>query len=502
MLDSKANQEEAISLNDISNDKSISSDSDTELEIKTDEEEMKNTKPQFPVTVDSKGVPRTPSNTKYQNINDIKEESTESKYQDEESEEKEEKNCFCKKFESIITVFKLLNAQLGAGILSVPSTFINTGIIPSIVLLLLIMVLSYACTAIVISLAKEKNTDTLHTLTESILKKPGSILLTILNLVFLNACMVAYLILGGDMITSWFDLGGIDISSRMNHAIMILIYSLCVPVMLTVPRSTKVLDYISNATVASVTYFIVVIFVKFIIFYKNNHYHLNPTCRIWKLDMSIFSSLSIYGLSFALPAVVLPPIKDFNAGLKKRKIVAFFGVFICFLLVVISGFTGYSIFGDLTDGNILKSFDSNDVSIIICRIAFFVIVSCIYPMFSASAMPLWSNIIFHEDRPNENLTNLKRLVIIVVNSIIPVPLAMFLPTAKPIFSIGGAFGGCIVNFIFPCLMYIVNSWSDNKWYYSKYLILYFCILFGAVTCVFSTYQAILDAIDSLKHVSN
>ena len=123
-------------------------------------------------------------------------------------------------------------------------------------------------------------------------------------------------------------------------------------------------------------------------------------------------------------------------------------------------------------------------------------------MFSASAMPLWSNIIFNEDRPNENLTNLKRLVIIVVNSIIPVPLAMFLPTAKPIFSIGGAFGGCIVNFIFPCLMYIVNSWSDNKWYYSKYLILYFCILFGAVTCVFSTYQAILDAIDSLKHVSN
>ena len=485
MLSPNPSNEEELEMNDISNNQSISSDPDNGHEIYTNEEDIKTTESQSTNSTDNISSVRASSNEENDNIDAI-----------------EEKPIKSSSLIFIITVFKLLNAQLGAGILSVPSTFIDTGIIPSIILLFLIMILSYVCTAIVISLAKEKKIKTLHKLTESILKKPCSILLSILNLVFLNACMTAYLILGGDMITSWFDLGGIDISTRTNHAIMILIYSLCIPVMLTIPRSTKVLNYISNATVVSVTYFIVILLVKFGNFYKGNHNHINSTCRIWKLDMSIFSSLSIYGLSFALPAVVLPPMSDFKEGMNKQKIVAFFGVFICFILVVISGFMGYSIFGDATDGNILKSFNSNDVLIIICRIAFFVIISCIYPMFSASAIPLWSNFIYHESEPNENLTNGKRLVIIVLNSIIPVPLAMFLPTAKPIFSIGGAFGGCIVNFIFPCLMYIVNSWSNNKWYNLKYLMLYFCILFGAVTCIFSTYQAILDAIDSLKNASN
>lgn len=498
-------EDENISLSN-SND-SISLSSDPEKGSDEKKGNISNTKKvskqktaQLPVRVDSNEIPRTPSNTPYSTINGIKEKpvnvDTEAEYYP-----NIEENDINETLQKLVTVFELLNAQLGAGILSVPSTFINTGIIPSIILLLLIMLLSYACTAIVIVLAKKKHTENLQELTESILKKPGSILLTILNLVFLNACMTAYLILGGDMITSWFDIGGIDISTRFRHAIMIFIYALCVPVMLTIPRSNKVLEYVSYATVVSVLYFVIVLV------YKCAHYctkmqKINPTCRLWKVDMSIFSSLSIYGLAFALPAVVLPAIKEYNAGVKKRKFASFLGVFVCFLLVVISGFTGYFIFGDQTDGNILKSFNSKDILIIICRVAFFVIVSCIYPMFSASAIPLWSNAIFKETDPNKNLFGWKRSVIIIINSIIPVILAMFLPTAKPIFSIGGAFGGCIVNFIFPCLMFIVYKWEREKWYCPLFLILYLCILFGAVTCIFSTYQAVLDAIESLKHVKN
>ena len=224
---------------------------------------------------------------------------------------------------------------------------------------------------------------------------------------------------------------------------------------------------------------------------------MEPTCKVWKLDFSIFSSLSIYGLSYAFPAVALPSIRLYNPDLRKRKFVTLYAILACFLLVTIPGITGYLIFGASTDGNILKNFDSDDVLMIICRCGFFIIVSCAYPMVSQSVMSMWGGLIFGNDNPT-TLPGWKRAVVIFLNNIIPLLLAMFLPTAKPILSIGGALGGCIVDFIFPSLMYIVYFWKSSNKFGFKYIVLYLCTLFGAVTGVIATYQAVIDAIDSLK----
>ena len=118
-------------------------------------------------------------------------------------------------------------------------------------------------------------------------------------------------------------------------------------------------------------------------------------------------------------------------------------------------------------------------------------------MVSQSVMSMWGGLIFGNDNPT-TLPGWKRAVVIVLNNIIPLLLAMFLPTAKPILSIGGALGGCIVDFIFPSLMYIVYYWKDSNKFGFKYIVLYLCTLFGAVTGVIATYQAVIDAIDSLK----
>ncbi|KAK8839671.1 hypothetical protein M9Y10_032044 [Tritrichomonas musculus] len=406
----------------------------------------------------------------------------------------------------LVTVFRLLNTQLGAGILSIPATFVNSGILISILLLFLMMLISDGCTNIVLYLSKETNEDGLSNLTLKILKKPGSIILSVLNLIFLSSALVAYLILGGDMITSWFDLGGIDITSRMKHALMILIYSVCIPIALTIPKSSKVLNVIASASIFSILYFVFALLVKCIL-YGKSHHGMNPSCCLWKFDISFFSSLSIYGLTYALPAVVLSNVKDYDPSLKKRKIAAFLSIISAFILVTIPGITGYMIFGEMTDGNILNNFDSNDIVIIICRIAFFVIVSSVYPIVSQQVMSLWSHIVFKTDDQNK-LVNWKRAIVIILNSICPLVIAMFIPTAKPILAIGGAFGGCLVDFIFPSLMFIVYEMKINgnknnyKWYSPKFIALYLCILFGAVTAVFATYQSVIEAIDSLKKVKN
>ena len=64
----------------------------------------------------------------------------------------------------------------------------------------------------VISLAYKTQTVGLAELTTKILGYWGALILTILNLLFLLTALVAYLVLAGDMITSWFDLAHIDLN--------------------------------------------------------------------------------------------------------------------------------------------------------------------------------------------------------------------------------------------------------------------------------------------------
>ena len=414
--------------------------------------------------------------------------------EEEEEEEKESESEQTGKVRTrrFATIMNLLNSMLGAGILSIPNTFVNTGFIPSVILLVIMSILSLLATDILITLASQTNTKGLGEVTFHILGKWGTLILTILNLIFLITALVAYLVLAGDMITSWFDLGGIDLSPLKWHAIMELIYGLCLPIALSIPRNIKFLQYFSTLTVICISFFVVSMAIKMGLYLKDNH-QINPTAKIAKIDITLFSSLSIYGLSFALPAVVLPAIKLYNPLIRKRKIVSLWAVIIGFVLFVIPGVSGYIIFGDVTDGNILKNFESNDILIIICRACFFVVVSSAYPMVSQSVQGMWSQLIFHDDQPAQ-LPTAKRSVVLVITNIIPLLIAMFLPSAKPALSIGGALGGCLVDFTFPCVGYLVYHKGSHKWYYYKFLLVGLFAVFGVVSAVISTYQAIVDAI--------
>lgn len=412
-----------------------------------------------------------------------------------EEEEKREKEAAqtqsnsepIKKQNSFSTIMNIMNSILGAGILSIPNTFVNSGIVPSVILIFIMAVLSIVATDMVIFLAFKTQTVGLAELTNKILGFWGGLVLTILNLLFLLTALVAYMVLAGDMITSWFDLGGIDLTPLKYHAVMQLIYGI-IPICLTIPRDISFLHYFSTATVVCIIFFCVVMIYKVAKYDK-----INSTVVTSKVDISLFSSISIYGLSFALPAVVMPAVRPYTPKVKKRWLVSAIGISIALILYLIPGLTGYFIFGDQTDGNILKNFDSNDVIIIICRVCFFIVVTCAYPMISQSVQAMWSQLIYKTDQP-ATLPNVKRFVVLLLTNLIPLIIAMLLPSAKPALSIGGALAGCLVDFAFPSLEYIVFYRKELKWYHYKMILSGLFLLFGVVACVISTYQAISDAI--------
>lgn len=395
------------------------------------------------------------------------------------------------------TIMNILNSMLGAGILSIPNSYANTGIITSTVLLLIIGVFSFISTTLLILMAHQTNSVGLGELTNKILGRVGTIVLTVLNLLFLLTALVAYLVLAGDMLISFFKFGNIDLKPLKWHAIMELVYGLCLPIALTIPKDISFLKYFSTATCICIIYFCISLLIKAGIYCQQNH-QINSTAKLSIINLNLFSSLSIYGLSFSLPAVILPPIRLYKPSIKKRMIAAGIAVCIAFIFFIIPGICGYIIYGEDTDGNILNNFPTNDALIIICRAAFLIVVTCAYPMIAQSVQAMWSQLIFGNDQP-ASLPFWRRFGILVLTNVIPLIIAMLLPSAKPALSIGGALGGCLVDFTFPSVMYIVLHKPDNKpWYYWKTVLNGLLAAFGIVTAVIATYKAIEDAINAFS----
>ena len=423
--------------------------------------------------------------------------STEKKHTEEKSTEgekstEEEEEQLPQGLGSFATIMNLLNSLIGAGILSIPSSFINSGLYVSLFLLFLMGLLAWIAAVMIMSLQHRAKASGFDDLVYRICGKTGSIIFSILNLIFLVCATLAYLILGGDMILSWFSLANYPIKG-MWRAVLILVYALILPIPLTFPRSISFLSYFSTVSLGSIVFFVIVMVIKaFQHCLKNG---MNSTVSYGRISIELFGSLSIFSASFALPAVIIPIIRPFTPSIRKRSLVSFIAIIIAMILCSITGITGYLIFGQSTDGNVLKSFADNDILIIIVRSAFFLVVSFAYPAISQSIMGSWSDIIFKQNNP-ALLKTWKRIIIIVINNGIPLVIAMFLSSAKPAIAIGGAIGGNIVNYTFPSIMWII--YSNHSWKAPKNLLCLLFALFGIATSIISTYYAILGAIDAFK----
>lgn len=389
----------------------------------------------------------------------------------------------------------LLNSLLGAGILGVPNSFINLGIIPSTLIMLLMIFLSEIGTIITIHLQHVLNADGFPDIAHKLLGRPGALALSILSLFFLMGCQLSYLVLGSDMIISFFAIGGIDMTTMWRRALLVFIYA-CIPISLSIPKDKPYLKFISASTVIFILFFDIAMVIKGSIYIHENH-GINPSVSYARIDIKLFSSLSIYALAFSLPAVALPVITQYNPNLHKRYFVTTLTLVSCFILVYIPGLFGYLEFGDQTKPNVTQNFADKDILIIVVRAAFILVVSFAYVSISQNTVISWSEIIFKD--PNVNtIKTWKRAICLVCTNIIPLVIAMFLANAKPALNIGGAMGGCMTNFFFPAILWIKNS--DKKWYYWKNILCILFAIFGVVAAVISTYQAVLDAIDAFSNI--
>ncbi|OHS98466.1 Transmembrane amino acid transporter protein [Tritrichomonas foetus] len=394
---------------------------------------------------------------------------------------------------SAVTLTNLVKAVIGAGILSVPNSFSSIGLIPSLVLIVCIAILSYIASIMDVKLHQKVESTGLDDLIGKLMGRWGSITYSIVVIIFLEAAMIAYLIINGDNLKSWFAFGGIDISPFKYRILTILIYSI-IPIALMIPKNFKFIGIFSSFSLALMVFYICATIYKLVDAVQNKG-GISKSLVYAKIDTEIFSAIGVFAMAFALPTVVIPLLQHYTEEYKKRRNIVAGSMFCCALITILPSALLYLVFGSESDGNILNSFPNNDIIFTIVRAGFFFSVTISFPVIGKSVMCNWSQLVFGINQAND-LKGWRFWLIFWVTAGTPLIIAMFLPQVKPAISIGGALGGCLACYTFPSICWIIAS---EKKISDPVNIL--CVIFaivGIIFAVIATYQSIVDAIDAFK----
>ena len=393
------------------------------------------------------------------------------------------------------TLMNLMNALLGAGILTVPSALASNGTVLSSFTILFICFLSFISTLQIVKLQLETDTEGYDSLTHKVMGQVGSIIYSIFNIIYLLLILLVYVVLGTDMVISWLSNIKTFTKSILNRALVTLIYVAVLPLPLTLLSKLKILSYFSTATVFFILIFVIGMIVKSSLYFKNHK--ISPTCVKGKFDLTIFYSISIYVSAFSLSSLAPPILHDFDVDFSRRRLVIGITLGICFILIIIPAIFSYLMFGDSTERDVLNSFPNNEIFIIIVRACFFLIISFSFPIVSQSVMCSFSQMFFKNNYAN-SLPIKKRIFVAILANIFPLGFGMFLPQAKPAMGIGAAIGGSFINYVFPPVMWLIYYWP--KFDIKAFLCIIFIIL-GVATSGLSAYESILDFISSFKNRS-
>lgn len=505
----------------------------------------------------------------------------------------------------------ILNQQLGATILASPCIFVDSGIIMSLVLSIVMCLISYYCSIGIIEIDVNERGCKLSDLYKKYMNNFGRFSYDVFNLCLLWPVLIGYIVLLGDLLIPCFEICGITVSTKVGRGIVIVLGATII-IFITVtyrnaqPRIRRLNlpdrfgKFISVETFLTCCWFLLVLFINASIYFARHH-SIEPTCQVFKVNIRIFNSISIYSLCYALPSVFLSKIQLYTINrddnkeiIKRRKIVTLGGIFLVFLFMTIPASMGYLFLGENTDGNVLNNFANNDALIVIMRIAYTVSITGSYVFISETVNEMFLDLFSacgHQENQSEgevdlsenqtqdleeqymqntpqvsrtsshqapdqnspqvsrtgsilagnenslqnsteqsplitpansreitnensqlentnnnddqgifssNKTDVRAILAFIISTILPVVFATIFPEVKPVLGIAGSLGGCMVDFTLPSALYFVYRRKvDNSTVIQKILCA-FCFVFGFVSAVIATWQAILGAIDSFK----
>ncbi|KAM9477845.1 putative sodium-coupled neutral amino acid transporter 6 isoform 2-T2 [Clarias gariepinus] len=366
------------------------------------------------------------------------------------------------------SVFNLMNAIMGSGILGLAYAVACTGVLGFSILLLLVSSLAAYSIHLLLTLCDQTGLTSYEGLGERAFNKPGKVLVACTILIQNMGAMASYMFilkielpptidgfLGAEHSGMWYE----------NGVWLLILVTVCVVLPLALLPKIGCLGYSSSLSFFFMLFFAAVVVVK----KWSVPCPLPDNSTVTKITNSslsdcsaqlfIFSSKSAYAIptmafSFLCHTAVLPIYCELQRPSKRRmQGVANVSIFLSFLVYLVSALFGYLTFYGQVDSELLQGYDlylPHDMLVMSVRLMILVAVLLTVPLihFPARKAVL---LLLRGERPFSWLSHCVSTFILLL--IIEL-LAIYVPNIRNVFGVVGSTTSTCLLFVYPGLFYL------------------------------------------------
>ncbi|XP_068110525.1 solute carrier family 38 member 6 [Hyperolius riggenbachi] len=373
------------------------------------------------------------------------------------------------------SVFNLMNAIMGSGILGLAFAMASTGIVGFSILLLLVALLAAYSIHLLLRLCIQTAVTAYEDLGLVAFGSSGKVLVACTILIQNMGAMSSYLFIiktelpaaiagflsGGDHSGAWY----------LDGRLVLIITSVCIVFPLALLPKIGFLGYTSSLSFFFMVYFAIVVVIKK--WSVPCPLPLNQTMMYMEVSNSSECKAKLFEFSkesaFALPTMafsflchtsVLPIYCELKSPSKSRmQNVANVGISLSFIVYFISALFGYLSFYDQVDSELLQGYSKflpNDVLIMTVRLSILLAVMLTVPLIHFPARKAVMMMLFS----NYPFSYLRHIMVTLVLNVIIVLLAIYVPDIRNVFGVVGSTTSTCLLFAFPGMFYLKLSYED------------------------------------------
>ncbi|XP_034051249.1 probable sodium-coupled neutral amino acid transporter 6 isoform X2 [Thalassophryne amazonica] len=380
----------------------------------------------------------------------------------------------------ISSVFNLMNAIMGSGILGLAYAMSSTGIIGFCILLVIVSSLAAYSIHLLLKLCNQTDINSYEDLGSRALQKPGKVLVALAILIQnMGGCLET---------VAWYEDG----------RLLLILATVCIVLPLSLLPKIGFLGYTSSLAFFFMLYFAIVVVIKKwsipcplqhnVTTFSSTYQISNSSDSECTPKLFVISSKSVYAIptmafSFLCHTAVLPIYCELDRPSKTRmQNVTNVSISLSFLVYLISALFGYLTFYANVDSELLLSYDAYlpwDVMVITVRLAILLSVLLTVPLIlfpSRKAMIL----LLQGVQPFS--WTIHTIVTLIILSVVLL-MAIFVPDIKNVFGVVGSTTSTCLLFIFPGVFYLkISSQSFRS---RDSIGAGFLVVFGLIVGVFS-----------------
>ncbi|KAM8921194.1 solute carrier family 38 member 6 [Pelodytes ibericus] len=369
------------------------------------------------------------------------------------------------------SVFNLMNAIMGSGILGLSYAMANTGVIGFSILLLIVALLAAYSIHLLLHMCIQSAVTSYEDLGMTAFGSTGKILVASTILIQNIGAMSSYLFiikselpaavagfLTGDHGGAWY----------LDGRLLLIITSVCIVLPLALLPKIGFLGYTSSLSFFFMVYFAIVVIIKKR--YVPCPLPLNHTMEYLQVSNSSECKPKLFEFSkesaFALPTMafsflchtsILPIYCELKCPSKSRmQNVANLGIVLSFIIYFISALFGYLTFYEKVESELLQGYSKylpNDILIITVRLFILLAVLLTVPLIHFPARKAFI-MMFFSRLP---FSYIRHVLVTLALNIIIVLLAIYVPDIRNVFGVVGSTTSTCLLFVFPGLFYVKIS---------------------------------------------